>query len=70
MIICRDSTLSELRIDRVEQDEPRHFYKIYPRNRLMKNMNYTLQMSFNGTLIQDDSQGFYRSSYVENNETK
>ena len=60
----------EQKINTTEEDVPRQFYKIYPDNKLMKNQSYTLKLSFNGTLIHDDWMGFYRSSYVENNQTK
>ena len=60
----------ETKVNRTEEDVPRHFYKIYPEKPLTKTRNYTLQMNFNGTLIHKDYRGFYRSSYIENNKTQ
>lgn len=52
-----------------EEDKDRQFFKLFLDGTLEVGHTYVLSMSFHGPL-EDSLAGFYRSSYVEGNQTR
>ncbi|CAH1779550.1 unnamed protein product [Owenia fusiformis] len=65
-----DAMGNELKLASWEEDKSRHFLKLHMAEDLNVSSEYVVKMSYNGTLIHPDWRGFYRSSYVKDNQTK
>ncbi|XP_070558851.1 aminopeptidase N-like [Ptychodera flava] len=61
----KDEDGSEVGIASTEIDALYNWYIIHTVDELQAGTNYTISMSFVGTLIQSDVRGFYYSSYME-----
>lgn len=59
----------KLSIDRLSNDTARQFFIIHLRQPLSEGKQYRVSMSYVGNL-NDVLQGFYRSSYTVNNQTR
>ena len=59
----------KISVDRVSNDTARQFFIIHLVKPLLKRQQYRIAMSYVGNL-NDVLQGFYRSSYIVNNQTR
>jgi Peptidase family M1. len=69
LVLVYNAEGKKISIDRVSNDTARQFFIIHLGQPLLERKRYRIAMSYLGNL-NDVLQGFYRSSYTVNNQTR
>ncbi|CAH1780041.1 unnamed protein product [Owenia fusiformis] len=63
-IVFQDDAANQIAVTRWSYDIDRQHFKLYLAETLVVSTNYMLSMTYNGTLLHSDYEGFYLSSYT------
>ena len=69
LVLVYNAEGKKISVDRLSNDTARQFFIIHLGKPLLKGQQYRIAMSYLGNL-NDVLQGFYRSSYTVNNQTR